>query len=154
MAGYSTKPLPQKLGIKAGFKVSFLNQPEDYGHLLFPFPDNCSIFDTLAEDSDFIQFFTENKKDLETVFPRLKKSLKKDGALWISWPKKSSKKSRRPELVSVSHGMPKPVRHDTDDLNENIIREVGLKNGLVDVKVAAIDEKWSGLKFVYRLEDR
>lgn len=140
MAGYSTKTLSQKLGIKEGYKIILLNQPENYGDILFPFPDNCSIFDTLSQDADFIQFFTENKKDLEIQFPHLKKSLKKDGSLWISWPKTLRQAQGKKQIPA--------------DLNENSIRDIGLQNGLVDVKVVAIDEKWSGLKFIYRLKDR
>lgn len=83
---------------------------------------------------DFIHVFTQNLKNFENEFLRCKKYLKKDGMLWISWPKKSSKVPT--------------------DLDENVIREFGLKNGLVDVKVCAIDEIWSGLKFVYRVKDR
>ncbi len=82
---------------------------------------------------EFIQFFTKSKRELENMFPRLKVKLAQKGMLWISWPEGSSKVE--------------------SDLNENLVIEIGLKNGLVDVKVAAIDETWSGLKFVYRLKD-
>ena len=134
MAGYSNKTLSQKLGIKQGDKVILLNHPENYGHLLFPFPDNTSVFDTLSINADFIQFFTKSRSELEDHFVNLKKSLKPDGMLWVSWPKKTSKIST--------------------DLNENVIREIALKNGLVDIKVVAVDDAWSGLKLVYRLKDR
>lgn len=83
---------------------------------------------------DFIHFFTRAAAELESRFPQLKAALAFDGMLWVSWPKKASKVN--------------------SDLDENVVREVGLRNGLVDVKVAAVDEVWSGLKFVYRLEDR
>ena len=83
---------------------------------------------------DFIQFFTQVRNELEVQFRDLKRELLKGGMLWISWPKGSSKVET--------------------DLNEGIVREIGLKNGLVDVKVCAVDEVWSGLKFVYRKEDR
>lgn len=135
-AGYSGKPLSQKLGIKATSTVTLVNAPEDYGHLLFPVPEGCSIYDTLTEVSDIIQFFATDKATLEKEFPNVKSKLKPNGFLWISWPKRTAK----PPIPS--------------DLNENIIREIGLENGLVDVKVIAVDETWSGLKFVYRVKDR
>lgn len=134
MARYSQKTLAQKIGIKPGYIVTFINAPEDYGHQLFPLPEGCSIFDTLTEPADCIQYFTKSKSALSKEFENLKKFLKQDGSLWISWPKKAAKKST--------------------DLDENIIREIALTNGLVDVKVIAVDEIWSGLKLVYRLKDR
>lgn len=134
MAGYSQKSLSNKLGIKSGQIISFINAPEEYGHQLFPIPDGCSIFDTLADPADFIQFFTKSKTELEKDFPELKKYLKSNGSLWISWPKKAAKVAT--------------------DIDENVIREIGLANGLVDIKVIAIDETWSALKFVYRTKDR
>ncbi len=83
---------------------------------------------------DFIHFFTKEKKELLKKFPELKKKLSHSGMLWISWPKGASKVPT--------------------DLNDNVVREIGLAKGLVDVKVCAVDELWSGLKFVYRLKDR
>ena len=83
---------------------------------------------------DLVQFFTTERTELEAQFPSLKQAIAYDGSLWISWPKKASKVKT--------------------DLNENVIREIGLDNGLVDVKVCAVDEIWSGLKFVFRVEDR
>lgn len=88
----------------------------------------------LGIKAGMIQYYTDSRSDLEKTFPLLKKSLAPDCALWISWPKASSGKKT--------------------DLNENVVREIGLKNGLVDVKVIAVDEVWSGLKFVFRLKDR
>ncbi len=89
---------------------------------------------TPSQKADIIHFFTTSSKTLEHEFLSLKNNLATDGMLWISWPKGQS-------------NLP-------TDLNENIIREIGLKHGLVDVKVAAIDDTWSGLKFVYRIKDR
>jgi len=89
---------------------------------------------TLKSPLDFIHFFTKLRGELENKFPILKQELSQDGILWISWPKGSSKVET--------------------DLNENVVREIGLKNGLVDVKVTNVDQIWSGLKFVYRLKDR
>lgn len=134
MAGYSEKPLAQKLGIKPGMRLVILNAPAGYAATLGELPDAVEQLTELSEQFDFIHFFTTERAHLEQEFPSLKNSLLQTGMLWISWPKKAAK-------------MP-------TDLDENIIREIGLGNGLVDVKVAAVDERWSGLKFVYRLKDR
>ena len=132
--GYSGTPLIKKLGIKENSTVIIINSPKNYSRTLGSLPESISLNKQLKGKSDFIQFFTENKKELTGKFPDLKKHLNPSGSLWISWPKKSSK-------------------IDTD-LDENIIREIGLKSGLVDVKVCAVDQTWSGLKFVFRLKDR
>ncbi|MEP7292766.1 MAG: DUF3052 domain-containing protein [Chloroflexota bacterium] len=110
-------------------RVALLNPPEDY-----PIPDGVEQFDLPATSLDFIHLFAARLAELETVFPELKAALAPAGMLWISWYKKSAK-------------IP-------TDLDENLIREIGLVGGLVDVKVAAVDDLWSGLKFVYRLKDR
>jgi hypothetical protein len=133
-AGYSGTPLPKKLGLKSGQRILILGAPEGYDATLGNLPDGLERVDSLAGTFDFIQFFTVERGELEMQFPPLKAALAQDGMLWISWPKKAAK-------------IP-------TDLDENIIRDIGLANGLVDVKVAAIDERWSGLKFVYRLKDR
>lgn len=133
-AGYSGTPLVQKLGIKPGFRAAILNPPDNYPETLGELPVNVLLLDPPQPPLDFIQFFTKKRVTLEAQFPHLKSLLAKTGMLWISWPKKSSK-------------IP-------SDLDENIIRETGLQNGLVDVKVCAVDENWSGLKFVYRLKNR
>lgn len=133
-AGYSKKSLVEKLGIKEGLKVAILNSPASYNHILGKLPKNVAVTKNLGERLDFIQFFTKESKELQRKFPSLKRALSQKGILWISWPKGSSKVKT--------------------DLNENIVREIGLENGLVDVKIAAVDEIWSGLKFVYRLKDR
>jgi hypothetical protein len=134
MSGYSPKYLSLKLGFKPNHVITLVHHPEDYGHLLHPIPEGCSIYDELKEPSDIIQFFAKSTDDLEKHFQEMQDNLKKDGALWISWPKKSSKVPT--------------------DLDENKIRDIGLRHGLVDVKVIAIDDVWSGLKFVYRTKDR
>jgi hypothetical protein len=97
-------------------------------------PPGTRIRNNSKDSFPFIQCFCTELRDLERRFPILKKQLAPDGMLWISWPKGSSKVPT--------------------DLNENVIRDVGLRNGLVDVKVCAVDDIWSGLKFVYRLRDR
>lgn len=122
--------LKNKLGIKPTHSIALINSPDDYFSLL-----NIPGYANKLENTyDFIQYFTREKVELENNFNKLKSSLNKDSMLWISWPKKSSK------VVT--------------DLDENVVREIGLKKGLVDVKVASIDEIWSALKFVYRLKDR
>ena len=131
--GYSKKSLAAKLGIKEGIGIALLNQPRNYGETLGKLPAGVAVIKDLKGPMEFIQFFTKSKRELENMFPRLKVKLAQKGMLWISWPEGSSKVE--------------------SDLNENLVIEIGLKNGLVDVKVAALDETWPGLKFVYRLKD-
>ena len=133
-AGYSKRSLADKLGIKAGMRIAILNAPDGYDRTLGALPGGVQPLDALADNLDFIHVFVKERAALEVEFPKLKASLAPAGMLWVSWLKKSA---RIPT-----------------DLDENIVREIGLANGLVDVKVAAVDERWSGLKFVYRLKDR
>jgi len=133
-AGYSGKPLVQKLGIKDGCRIAVLGPPKDFWKTLGELPRGLVVSKQLRGPLDFIHYFTKSKADLEEKFSVLKKSLAPNGALWISWPKGASQVAT--------------------DLNENIVREIGLKHGMVDVKVCAVDETWSGLKFVFRLKDR
>jgi len=132
-AGYSGTPLHKKLGIKPGDHAWFCGAPSGYEEALQK-TGGFEVARKLSKDLDFLHFFTASRTTLNREAPRLRNSLKSDGMLWISWPKKSS-------------GV-------ATDLDENIVREIGLKAGLVDVKVCAVDETWSGLKFVYRLKDR
>lgn len=136
MAGYSKKSLVEKLGIKAGFKVAFVDPADDYARNLGKLPEGVATIKPgrLKRELNFIHVFGKSRKEMERKIRRLKGRIRMDGMLWASWPKGSS-------------GV-------ETDLNENILREIGLKNGLVDVKVCAVDEVWSGLKFVYRLKDR
>jgi hypothetical protein len=134
MAGYSGTPLQKKLGLKPGFQVYVFQSPPEYFNWLAPPPENLTIEQKLTGEFDFIHLFVKDQTTFETNFKKAKKFLKKDGMLWISWPKKSSKVET--------------------DLDENIIRDFGLKEGLVDVKVCAVNEVWSGLKFVIRVKDR
>ncbi len=134
VAGYSRRSLVEKLGIEPGANLIILNAPERYDETLGTLPADVLVASSLGGSLDFIQFFTRERETLEKTFPALKQALAHDGQLWISWPKGSS---RVPT-----------------DLNENVVREIGLQNGLVDVKVIAVDEVWSGLKFVYRVRDR
>ena len=133
-AGYSGTPLARKLGIKAGYTVRFINQPEHYLELFSDLPEIDQVSDAPSESINFIHMFCREMQELERWYPEAKDQLVKDGLLWISWPKGSSK-------------IP-------TDLNRDIIRNYVLNHGLVDVKVAAVDEDWSGLKFVYRTKDR
>jgi hypothetical protein len=115
-------------------RLTILNAPDDYDETLGALPDGAQAFSALEQNLDFIHFFVKDRATLEKAFPDLKAALAPAGMLWISWLKKSAKVKT--------------------DLDENIIREIGLAHGLVDVKVAAVDPGWSGLKFVYRLKDR
>jgi hypothetical protein len=132
MTGYSGTPLAKKLGIKAGFKTSLINAPEYYCELFIDMPGNL-LFDE-AGKKDFIHFFVKSKDEYLSQLPLLKQQLKADGMLWASWPKKSSK------VIT--------------DITEDIIRNYAIQIGLVDIKVCAIDEIWSGLKLVIPLKDR
>jgi len=134
-SGYSKTPLFKKLGIKEGFSMLLVNEPEHYLQLFSDLPQNISIIKELdAESVDFIHFFVTSHETLIKDAIQFKKALKKTGMLWVSWPKGTS---------SIK-----------TDLKREPIREHLLKIGLVDIKVAAIDRDWSGLKFVYRTKDR
>jgi hypothetical protein len=138
MAGYSGTSLLKKLGIKEGQKIAFLRKPQGYAKNLGKLPVGVSVADQLsAKDGkklDWIQLFATSQAGLKRDFLRARKCLASNGSLWISWPKKSS-------------GV-------KTDLNENLVRRIGLALGLVDVKICAVDDTWSALKFVYRLKDR
>ncbi len=134
MAGYSGKPLVAKLGIKPGATIAILNAPRGYDRILGKMPRDVKRKIAAVGALDFVQFFTAEKRELERRFPVLERALAPAGMLWISWPKQAS-------------GV-------ATDLTEDRIRAIGLAHGLVDVKVAAVDEVWSGLKFVRRLADR
>jgi hypothetical protein len=132
MPGYSGTPLPKKLGIKEAFRVSFVGLPTDVKAELRDALAGC----TMAKDAplDFVMVFAKNQAELRSQFASLAKQLAPAGMLWVSWPKKSS------DVAT--------------DVNENAVRRIGLEAGLVDVKVCAVSEVWSGLKFVRRVEDR
>lgn len=133
-AGYSGTPLVKKLGIKAGNDILLVNTPDHYMDLLgTELPDDL-VFQEERSQSDFIHFFTKEHEELDREFSDLKKYLDKNGMIWVSWPKKASK-------VPTS-------------VDEALVRRKGLELGLVDVKICAVDETWSGLKFVYRKKDR
>jgi hypothetical protein len=135
MAGYSGTPLAKKLGFKEGFRAGFVNQPKGFQRELGSLPGGVKIFlARLPKPLDLIIFFADSQQTLKREFPRLAQKLAKNGMLWIAWPKKAS-------------GV-------ATDLSDNSVRQIGLDAGLVDVKVCAVNDIWSGLKFVYRLEDR
>jgi hypothetical protein len=136
-AGYSGTPLPRKLGIKPGQRIRFVAAPPEFAAALGPLPDGVDIVatdDETAARLDVAVFFTTSADELRARFDALSRSLVPSGMLWVAWPKKAS-----------------GVR---TDLTENVVRDIALERGMVDVKVCAIDATWSGLKLVYRLKDR
>jgi bifunctional DNA-binding transcriptional regulator/antitoxin component of YhaV-PrlF toxin-antitoxin module len=133
MPGYSGTPLPKKLGIKPGFRVQLTKAAADVRAELVPALAECRFLKS-GEALDFGMIFTKSEAELTKEFSLMEKLLAPAGMIWVSWPKKTS-------------GV-------TTDLNENLVREIGLDTGLVDVKVCAVTEIWSGLKFVRRLKDR
>ena len=124
----------KKLGIRENYLIRVYNAPTEYFNWLAPLPDGVQVKPSDTKGLDFIHIFVAHTKEFEKEFSNAKKQLKKGGMLWVSWPKKASKVPT--------------------DLDENVIRNTGLKKGLVDVKVCAVDDVWSGLKFVFRLSDR
>ena len=134
MSGYTATPLPRKLGIKEGHRVAFPKAPEGFGKLVEPLPEGVSVRTRIRGPLDVIVFFTPRRAELERRFASLAEALDPAGGLWIAWPKRSS-------------GV-------TTDLTEDVVREIALANRLVDNKVCAIDEVWSGLRLVRRLADR
>jgi hypothetical protein len=134
MAGYSGTPLAKKLGIKEGSRVALVNAPKDFQSELGELPDNVQFIKRPTKSLDIILLFVISERALARDFARFAARLTANGMLWIAWPKKSS-------------GV-------TTDLSEQRVRQIGLDARLVDVKICAIDDVWSGLKFVYRLKDR
>ena len=134
MAGYSSTPLAKKLGIKEGSRIAFVNEPEDFQSILGDLPDDVELVKRVTNSLDIIIFFVVTERELARDFARLAKKLVANGMIWIAWPKKSS-------AVET-------------DLSFERVQRIGLDSGLVDVKICAIDDVWSGLKFVIRLKDR
>lgn len=142
--GYSGTPLGKKLGIKDGFVVLTVNAPGNYGELVEPLPDGVVIEAAgsvtplltrgLSQQWDIVHLFTNSRDELFSELARLRNVIKQDGAIWVSWYKKAAK-------------LPTEITEDT-------IREAAFPLGLVDVKVCAVDERWSGLKVVIRRENR
>lgn len=135
MAGYSKTPLVKKLGIKAGFKIRIINSPENYFDLLESLPEAVVLIEDDSQLVNFIHLFAKDLATFHDTFPPLESAIEKDGIIWVSWYKKASK-------------IP-------TDLTEHLIRSTALSTTkLVDVKKCAVDEKWSGLKFMIRKELR
>jgi hypothetical protein len=134
MAGYSGTPLPKKLGIKDSFRVAFHNLPTDVAADLKESLSACTVFREPTDALDFVMLFAKGRDELLKQLSVHSKHLAPAGMLWVSWPKKSS-------------GI-------ACDMNENDVRAIGLAAGLVDVKVCAVNDVWSGLKFVIRVKDR
>jgi hypothetical protein len=133
-AGYSGTPLPRKLGIAAGGVVTLLGAPEGFEQLLFPLPDGVELRTDLRDQPDVVLFFTRERARLADRAERLAEAVHPDRALWVAWPKRASKVPT--------------------DMTEDVVRDVLLPTGLVDVKVAALDATWSGLRMVWRKELR
>jgi hypothetical protein len=134
VSGYSGTPLPGKLGIKSGHTVAFLSAPEDFADALGQLPAEVEVRGRAAGRVDVIVFFTKRRAELARRFDALKRALDPAGGLWVAWPKRSS-------------GV-------ATDVTEDVVREIALERGLIDNKVCAIDETWSGLRLVYRRRDR
>lgn len=133
-AGYSLRPLIRKLGLKEGDRAVFCNEPDDFRAVLGPLPEGTRVTTQLRGEKDYVHLFGTRARDLERKLESAVRVLQVDGMLWISWPKKSS-------------GV-------ATDLDGATVRRLGQQAGLVDVKVAAVDEVWSGHKFMFRREDR
>lgn len=122
------------MGIKSGQKIKLINEPEHYFQLFSDLPGDIRLIKDNTGKKDLIHYFTTSATQLKRDLKQLKAQMEQSGCVWISWPKKTS-------------GV-------NSDMNENLVREIALKSGLVDVKVCAVDETWSGLKLVIRLKDR
>lgn len=134
MAGYSSTPLAKKLGIKEGSRIALVNAPKDFESELGELPHRVEFVKRPTKSLDIVLFFVVTERALARDFAKLAGKLVTNGMIWIAWPKKSS-------------GV-------MTDLSFECVQRIGLDAGLVDVKICAIDETWSGLKFVYRLKDR
>jgi hypothetical protein len=134
MAGYSGTPLPQKLGVKPGARLALLRAPAGFERALNPLPEGVRLRMQARGAQDVVLFFATRRAELERRFDALARAVAPAGGLWIAWPKRTA-------CVAT-------------DLREGIVRELGLAHGLVDNKVCAVDDTWSGLRFVYRVSDR
>jgi hypothetical protein len=134
MAGYSGTPLAKKLGIKPGSTLHSVHAPANYLALVAPLPENVTVRRGVVDDLDVVHLFTKTRAELIELLDLYKPKIKQNGSIWVSWPKKTS-------------GIPSEITEDT-------VREIALPLGLVDIKVCAVDETWSGLKLVIRKENR
>jgi Protein of unknown function (DUF3052) len=134
MHGYSGTPLAKKLGIKPGSRVFAENAPKNYPTLLAPLPEDVELTKKLTDTVDLVHLFTKEARELTAKLNQYLGVIKDDAVIWISWPKKASKVET--------------------DITEDVIRAIALPLGLVDIKVCAVDEVWSGLKLVVRVDNR
>jgi hypothetical protein len=134
VAGYSGTPLLQKLGIKPGARVALLRAPAGFERELGDLPEGVRLRTQARGAQDVVLFFATREAELERRFDALARAVAPAGGLWIAWPKRTA-------AVAT-------------DLREGVVRDIGLSHGLVDNKVCAVDDTWSGLRFVYRLTDR
>ena len=134
MAGYSGTPLVRKLGFKAGMRVHYVAAPDGFDALVGELPDGVRVLARPAADLDLVMLFVVTRAELQRRLGRLHAKLRQDGAVWVAWPKRASKVPT--------------------DMTEDVVRDVALARGLVDVKVCAMDDTWSGLKLVIRKELR
>ena len=134
MAGYSGTPLPKKLGIKEGASIAFSRAPDDFAETLGPLPDGARVKGSVRGPLDVIVAFFTRRSEFERRLPALRGAMAPACGLWIAWPKRAS-------------GV-------ETDMTEDVVREVVLPLGLVDNKVCAIDDTWSGLRVVWRKERR
>jgi len=133
-AGYSGTPLAKKLGIRAGDTVTLLGAPEGFEDELDGLPDGVQLRRRTGGNPEVVLLFTTKARELERRFPGLARSVWPDGSVWVAWPKRAS-------------GV-------ATDLDENRLRDIGLPHGLVDNKVCAVNNVWSGLRFVWRRDNR
>jgi Protein of unknown function (DUF3052) len=134
MAGYSGTPLAKKLGIKPGTVLHPVHAPANYAVLIDPLPEKVTVSRDVIEELDVVHLFTKTRAELIELLEVYKNKIKQNGTIWVSWPKKAS-------------GIRSEITEDT-------VREVALPMGLVDIKVCAVDDTWSGLKLVIRKENR
>jgi hypothetical protein len=134
MAGYSGTPLAKKLGLKAGSALALVDAPKDYASLIAPAPDGMRIGDRVTSATEIVHVFSTRRPELARFLLSCRSKLRPEAAIWVSWPKKSAKVPT--------------------DITEDVIREVALPLGFVDVKVCAVSGVWSGLKLVLRKELR
>jgi hypothetical protein len=152
MAGDSGTPLPKKLGIKTGTRLGLVGAPDDFAETLGDLPDDVSPHRVARDKTQFdvIVCFARSSKELARDLPALPARLHPTGGLWIAWPKRTTKKVTK---RTTKKSAPKAAGLPTD-LTEAEVRARGLATGLVDNKVCAIDDTWSGLRFVVRVADR
>ena len=132
--GYSGTPLGRKLGFKPGMRILLEGAPENYAELVAPLPDGVCIVGKSRRPVDLVHYFTTRAADLVKKLPKFRNQIEEDGTIWVSWPKKSA--------------------NVPTDVTEDVVRREALRGELVDVKVCAVDDVWSGLKLVVRLKNR